>query len=345
MNLALLAACVLVAALPGVFAYAAPVTLWVVRARARAAGVFLDDRRALAVGPRVDTVLLDRWGTVTTGQLRVVAIDPVEPDHERNLRWFAGALGHASDDPVSRAIARLSSRGKLSQVQQHLGGGISGSVDRHPVRLGDPAWLGMESRNGVGVTVGVQVDARPIGYITVADEVRPHAAEGVERLRAARVEPVLVSEDTESNTRQLADTCGIDQWYAATPADQRDELVADHRRRGRVVAVASPTPVPSADLVFTDAESTDGIRLLDLDVGRVATALALTRSAARATVRSRRAGIVLGLVGIGLAAASILSLPLAIGYAVVACAVVTAVAAVASPPTAITRPDPAPSAS
>lgn len=345
MNLALLAACVLVAALPGVFAYAAPVTLWVVRARARAAGVFLDDRRALAVGPRVDTVLLDRWGTVTTGQLRVVAIDPVEPDHERNLRWFAGALGHASDDPVSRAIARLSSRGKLSQVQQHLGGGISGSVDRHPVRLGDPAWLGMESRNGVGVTVGVQVDARPIGYITVADEVRPHAAEGVERLRAARVEPVLVSEDTESNTRQLADTCGIDQWYAATSADRRDELVADHRRRGRVVAVASPTPVPSADLVFTDAESTDGIRLLDLDVGRVATALALTRSAARATVRSRRAGIVLGLVGIGLAAASILSLPLAIGYAVVACAVVTAVAAVASPPTAITRPDPAPSAS
>ncbi|KAB2807176.1 cation-translocating P-type ATPase [Pimelobacter simplex] len=347
MNAALLVACVLVAALPGVFAYAAPVTLWVVRARARAAGVFLDDRRALAVGPRVDTVLLDRWGTVTTGQLRVVAIDPVEPDHERNLRWFAGALGHASDDPVGRAIARLSSRGKLSQVQRHHGGGISGSVDRHPVRLGSPEWLGMQPRNGVGVTVGVQVDARPIGYITVADDVRPHAAEGVERLRADQVEPVLVSDDTEGNTRQLADTCGIEHWYAATPADQREQLVDEHRRRGRVVAVASPTPVPHADLTLSDAASTQGIRLVDLDVGRVATALALTRSAARATVRSRRTGIVLGLAGVGLAAASVLSLPLAIGYAVVACGIVAVVASLATPstpPRPVTRSDRAPSA-
>ncbi|WP_418060256.1 HAD family hydrolase [Pimelobacter simplex] len=344
MNAALLVACVLVAALPGVFAYAAPVTLWIVRARARGAGVFLDDRRALTIGPRIDTVLLDRWGTVTTGQLRVVAIDPVEPDHERNLRWFAGALGHAADDPVGRAIARLSSRGKLSQVQQHHGGGLSGSVDRHPVRLGSPEWLGMEARNGIGVTVGVQVDARPIGYITVADEVRPHAADDVTRLRAAQVEPILVSEDTEGNTRQLADACGITQWYAATPADQRERLVDEHRRRGRVVAVASPTPVPSADLILSDVESTEGIRLLDLDVGRVATALALTRSAARATVRSRRTGILLGLVGIGLAVASVLSLPLAIGYAVLACAVVVATAAPAAPTTSVTSPDPAPSA-
>lgn len=323
-------ACVLIAALPALFAYGAPLSLWFTRARARTAGVFLDDPSALSVGPRVDTVLLDRWGTVTTGQLRVVAIDPVEPDHERNLRWFAGALGHAADDPVGRAIARLSARGKVSQVQQHAGHGISGSVDRHPVRLGRPDWLGMENREDVGVTVGVQVDARPIGYITVADDIRPHAADGVEQLRAGGVEPVLVSEDTERNTRQLAETCGIAQWHAAAPYDDRERLVAKHQGRGRVVAVASAKPGESADLALSDdpdALQGRGIRLTDLDVGRVATALALVRGAAVRATRSRRTGLALGVAGAGLAATSLLPLLGAVGYLLLACTAITLVAA------------------
>ena len=323
--------CVLIAALPALFALATPLSLWFARARARSAGIFLDDRAALAVGPCVDTVLLDRWGTVTTGQLRVVNVEPVEPDHERNLRWFAGALGHASEDPVSRAIARLSARGKLSQVRRHDGQGISGSVDRHPVRVGRPDWLGMEARDDVGVTVGVQVDARPIGYITVADDVRPHAAEGVGRLRADGVEPVLVSEDTERNTRQLAQTCTIEQWYADTTTTARERLVGDYRRQGRVVAVASPTASEAADRTITappeGSAPVRGIRLTDLDVGRVATALALLRATATRTTRSRRTGIALGVAGIVLAVLHLLPLPLAIGYLVLACGVVTLVAA------------------
>lgn len=323
--------CVLIAALPALFAYATPLSLWFARARARAAGIFLDDRGALAIGPRVDTVLLDRWGTVTTGQLRVVNIEPVEPDHERNLRWFAGALGHAADDPVSRALARLSARGKLSQVQQHAGRGLSGSVDRHPVRIGRPDWLGMAARDDVGVTVGVQVDARPIGYITVADDVRPTAADGVRRLRSEGVEPVLVSEDTERNTRQLAETCGIEQWYADTPLDARERLVSDYRGQGRVVAVAGAATSTSADLLFSDSTpdspQVPAIRLADLDVGRVATALGLLRAAATRATRSRRTGLVLGALGIGLAAANLLPLLAAVGYLLVGCALVTLVAA------------------
>lgn len=334
-------ACVLLAVLPAAIAFGAPLSLWFARARARAAGVFLDGARAIAAGSRVDTVLLDRWGTVTTGELRVVAVEPVEPDHERNLRWFAGALGHASDDPVSRAIARLSARGKLSQVRQHEGRGISGSVDRHPVRLGRPDWLGMESRDDTGVTVGVQVDSRPIGYITVGDDVRPHAADGVARLRSAGVVPVLVSEDSERNTRELAAACGIEEWYADRPADVRDALVEEQHRRGRVVAVAGPTAPTRAELVLAEDDAAGGpadgpvaqarIRLADLDVARVATALAVTRGAARATTRARRTGIVVGVAGVALAATGVLSLPLTAGYAVLCCVAVVAVAGAGRP--------------
>lgn len=330
-----IAVAVVVAALPAALAIGAPLSLWFARVRARADGVFLDGRTAVVAGARVDTVLLDRWGTVTTGQLRVVNVEPVEPDHERNLRWFAGALGHAADDPVGRAIARLAARGKLSQVHRHEDGGISGSVDRHPVRLGRPDWLGMESRDAPGVTVGVQVDSRPIGYITVADDVRPHAADDVARLRSAGVEAVLVSEDSERNTRELAAACGIEEWYADRPADVREALVEEQHRRGRVVAAAGPTAPPRADLVLTadsDDAPPDGtgqarIRLADLDVARVSTALAVARSAARATTRTRRTGVVVGVVGVVLAAGGVLTLPFAIGYAVVGCAVVVAASA------------------
>lgn len=328
------AVAVLLTALPAALALGTPLALWFARARARVDGVFLDDRSAVDAGARVDTVLLDRWGTVTTGQLRVVAVDPVEPDHERNLRWFAGALGHAADDPVSRAIARLSARGKLSQVRRHEGGGISGSVDRHPVRLGRPDWLGMESRDDAGVTVGVQVDARPIGYITVADDVRPHAAQDVARLRSAGVHPVLVSEDSERNTRELAATCAIEEWYADRPADARAALLEEQHRQGRVVAAAGPTPPAGADLVLTEESGDPGpggagparIRLADLDVGRVATALAMARSTARRTARARRTGVVVGLAGVVLAASGVLSLPLAVAFTLLGCAAVVVVA-------------------
>ncbi|WP_182379635.1 HAD family hydrolase [Nocardioides sp. WS12] len=318
---------ILLAALPALLAYGVPLTRWATRLRGREAGIYFDDPTALRVGASVDTVLLDRWGTVTTGQLRVTTVEPLEPDHDRNLRWFAGALGHESEDPVGQAIARLAARGKVSGIEQHDGAGISGSVDRHPVRVGAPGWLGMAERDDVGVTVGVQVDSRPIGYITVADDVRPDAAAAVERLRSDGVDPVLVSEDTDRNTGHLAELCGIEHWHAGSLAAQRPGLVADYRGRGRVVAVASGSAETSADLALSDAETvSSGIRLRDLDVTRVARALALTRRAARRVVATRRVGLVLGAVGVVLAAVGVLTPVLAAAYAVVGCAVVTVVA-------------------
>ena len=314
----------LLAALPAAIALL-PLTWWIARRRSRGEGITWLSRGALTAARRVDLVLLDRWGTVTTGELKVASVEPLDPDHDRNLRWFAGALGHAAEDPVARAVARLSTRGKLSGVEQYDGVGISGSVDRHPVRLGRPDWLGMEVRDGLGVTVGVQVDARPIGYITVADDVRLDAAEGVRRLREIGVEPVLVSDDTEKNTRHLAESCGIERWHAAIGPADRDALTAEHRDRGAVVASAGRKPVPSADLVLgLDVE--DGARLTDLDVGRIATALALSRRCARAAARTRGFALAWGALGAVLAALGTLGVAGAAVAALAGCAAVGAVA-------------------
>lgn len=342
----LLAVGLALAALPLLLALS-PLATGLARSRGRLVGVHLDDADALGVLARVDVALLDRWGTVTTGALRVTRVEPVEADHERNLRWFAGALGHAADDPVWRAIARLSTRGRLSRVEHHDGGGLTGSVDRHPVRLGRPEWVGMPAHGPsalaagaagddggpdpeVGVTVGVEVDGRPIGWITVGDELRPRADEAVDALRRDGVEPVLVSDDTETNTDHLARSAGVTRWHSGILADKRDTVVAEHRSPGRCVAlVASTDDAAGADVLLTDREvpapTAPLVRLDDLDTARVAAAVTLARGAVRARRRSLPAGVVLSLVTAVLAVLT--PLPVVGVVAVLACGVVAALAA------------------
>lgn len=319
-------AAVLLAAAPAALAVL-PLSWWFVRARSRRDGITWSSRTALDLARRVDVVLLDRWGTVTTGELKVAAVEPFDPDNERSLRWFAGALGHAAEDPVTRAVARLSSRGKVTEVEQYDGRGISGSVDRHPVRLGRPDWLGMAERDGVGVTVGVQVDSRPIGYITVSDDVRPDAATHVERLRGLGVEPVLVSEDSERNTRHLAEACAVERWHGELPPGDRAALVERLRAEGRRVALAGPPSTTSADLVLSaDPAARAGVRLDDLDVRRIATARLLSRGSARAGARSRGFGLAAGVVGAGIAVLGWLPVAAALAWSVLGCVVVLALA-------------------
>jgi P-type E1-E2 ATPase len=326
------AVAVVVAAAPTALSLAGSLPLRVARARGRQAGVAIARYGRLDVASRVDVAILDRWGTVTTGDLKVTSVKPVDPDHDRNLRWFAGALEHAADDPVGRAIARLSTRGRLSNVERHPGRGISGSVDRHPVRVGQPRWIGIEDRNGLGTTVAVEVDGRALGHITVADDVRADARAGVERLRRDGIDPVLVSDDTSLNTEHLAEECGIEHWHPETAPEKRERLVVEHQERGRVVAVAgggggNDEALAAADLALSDhADPPVDMVLTDLDVGRIGAALALARSTRTTARLGHRLAVGLGLLGIGLASAGLLAPLLAAGYAAASCLVVAAVA-------------------
>lgn len=326
------AVAVMLAAAPTALSLAGSLPLRVARARGRQAGVAFARYGRLDVASRLDVAILDRWGTVTTGDLKVTSVDPVDPDHDRNLRWFAGALEHAGDDPVARAISRLSTRGRLSNVEQHPGAGISGSVDRHPVRIGHPRWIGIEDRQGLGTTVGVEVDGRALGHITVADDVRPDARAGVERLRRDGIDPVLVSDDSSLNTEHLAGKCGIERWYPETAPEKRERLVVEYQERGHVVAVAgdgagNDEALAAADLALSDGDDPSvDIRLQDLDVSRVGAALALARSTRSVARLGRRLAAGLALLGIGLAGTGVLSPLLAAGYATASCLVVAAVA-------------------
>lgn len=207
-------AVVLVAGVPAVAGAGPAACRWWARHRGRGLPLPAD----LALAARVRTLLLAE-ATVTSGRLRVAVAEPVRAGDERTLRWFAGALAHAAGneigDEVGDALARGAARGRLAGVVSHPGAGIAGSVDRHPVRVGTPAWIGAPERPPLpGTTVAVEVDGRLLGRIGLVAEVRPEAAPALVRLTALGVDPVLVSVGPREEAARIADELGGLPWQA-----------------------------------------------------------------------------------------------------------------------------------
>lgn len=317
----------LLAASPVGLVLATLLPLRLVHHRGSTVGLTIDEA-AVCAADRIDTVVLDTSGTITTGELTVVAVSPVEPDDDRNLRWFAGALAHSSDHPVGRAIAKLAARGHLTDVVAEPGLGTSGSVDRHPVRFGRPDWIGFDHVHGDGITVAVEVDARALGVITVDEVVRDDAAASAARLRAMMLDLVLVSAATTHNTERLASAAGIEALHSEATSEQRARVVADLQEAGGVVAFVGPPDgnteaLAKADLAVT-ATPVDpaSIRLDTLDAGVVAAVLSLARTTSSVIRSNRVIGTVTPVLGLGLAATGVLTPVLGLGFGVISALVV-----------------------
>ncbi|RNL64847.1 cation-translocating P-type ATPase [Nocardioides marmoriginsengisoli] len=291
--------------------------------RSRGLGVRAWGSAALVRAARVDLLVLDKAGTVTTGALRVVSVDPLDQADDRNLRWFAGALCHALPTPVGRAVSRLAAGGRSTEVEEVPGIGVVGSVDRHPVRVGAPAWLELPAPPSIGHVLGVEVDGRPFGTITVEDTLRADAAHDVRGLHRLDLQTVLVSDDTPARTEAAARAAGVGRWHGELDGAAQAAQVRDLRQYGRSVAVVAPYrvdgPLTVADLAVCDSwpgpPPPYGVALEDLDVARLGPVIAHAR---RAIARARH-GTLVGSIGAaltGIAAASgALDLPVSVGLA------------------------------
>ena len=300
-------------------------------------GLQFGDMTALDAARRIDTIVLDKNHTVTTGGLTVISVEALDPDHDLNMRWFAGAIEHSADDPVGRAIAKLaklsSSRG-LTNIELQPGRGVSGAVDRHLVRVGSPDWIGFDAHGEVGTTVAVEVDGRPMGSITVADHIRPHAQEAVEELRRLGLDVILASDGNPIDTEHLAKEVGIDTYFAEQDPDDRSELVTTLQNNGHTVAMVgdhdlNASALHTADLAITCVAAADDatdvcLLVADINASVIAAAIALSR-ATLATVRTNRwIALAATLIPAPFAAAGLISPLLAVliavtGTVIVAC--------------------------
>ena len=331
------AVAVLVVACPCSLGLATPAAVLVGTGRGAALGVLVKGGEVLEAAHAVDTVVLDKTGTLTEGRMAVVglAVDGLEP--AGRVLAVAAAAEAGSEHPVARAILDEARRREIdvpaaTEFRAVPGGGVLATVDGHDVTAGNPRWVDTqglvlpeplsraladaEDAGRTVVAVGWAGTVR--GVIALTDTIRPGAADAVAALRGAGHRVLLVSGDNARAVATAAREAGIDEVVAgATPAEKID-VVAALQRDGRVVAVVGDgvndaPALAGADLGIAIGAGTDvavesaGMVLMGSDPAAVATALALSRRTFR-TIR-QNLGWALGynLVAIPLAAAGILS--------------------------------------
>ncbi|MET4226423.1 heavy metal translocating P-type ATPase [Oerskovia enterophila] len=250
------AVAVLVIACPCALGLATPTALLVGTGRGAQMGILIKGPEVLESTRTIDTVVLDKTGTVTTGRMTLVDV-VVEPGVDRaELLRLAGALEDASEHPIAQAVAKGATQevGALPIPEDFAnveGEGVQGVVDGHAVLVGRESLLAewsQELSHGLAATkaraegegktvVAVGWDGRARGILVVADTVKPTSAEAIAQLKAIGLTPVLLTGDNEAVARQIAAEVGIDEVIAEVLPKDKVDVVTRLQRDGKTVAM------------------------------------------------------------------------------------------------------------
>ncbi|CAM5464617.1 cadmium-translocating P-type ATPase [Streptomyces tanashiensis] len=261
------AVAVLIIACPCALGLATPTALMVGTGRGAQLGILIKGPEVLESTRRVDTVVLDKTGTVTTGRMRLTAVHVhggrygTDAADETELLRLAGALEHSSEHPVARAIAAGAAErcGELptpKTFENVPGLGVRGSVDGRLVLVGRAGLLAAEGVEAPATTepgaVHVAWDGVARGTLTVADTVKDTSAEAVARLRALGLRPVLLTGDHRAVAEAVAAEVGIDEVIAEVLPEEKAEVVRRLRAEGRTVAMVGDGVNDAAALAGAD---------------------------------------------------------------------------------------------
>ena len=265
------AVAVLIIACPCALGLATPTALMAGTGRGAQLGILIKGPEVLESTRRVDTVLLDKTGTVTSGRMRLQEAVAAPGVAEDELLRLAGALEHASEHPVARALAEGAARrvGALPAVadfENVPGLGVRGTIGGHQVlagraRLAEEAGVvlppelreALEAAAAAGRTaVVVAWDGRARGVLAVADMVKPGSAAAVRELRRLGLTPVLLTGDHEAVAKAVAAEVGIDEVIAEVLPEDKVAVVERFRARGRTVAMVGDGVNDAAALAAAD---------------------------------------------------------------------------------------------
>jgi Cu+-exporting ATPase len=328
------AVAVLVIACPCALGLATPTALMVGIGRAAKAGILIRNAEALERAGAMTTLLLDKTGTLTEGKPAVTRIVPEAGVAESDVLRIASGLERGSEHPIARAVlARAEAAGIKAGLPGEFravsGKGVAGVIEGVPARLGTPEFVAE-----IGVPVDADVVARfraagetavvvaaggkLLGFILIADRVRPSAAEAAARLRALGVGLAMISGDHEATARAVAGQVGIESFKSGVlPADKAGEVRA-RRRAGEVVGMAGDgindaPALAAADVSFTLAGGTGvaidtaDVTLMRNDLCALADAVDLSRRTVSKVRQNLFFAFVYNVLGIPLAALGMLS--------------------------------------
>ncbi len=303
---------VLIIACPCALGLATPTALLVGTGRGAQLGILNKGPQVLESTRTIDTIVLDKTGTVTTGRMSLHEVIVADGEDRQEVLKLAGALEHASEHPIARAIAdsALEHHGALPAVEtftSEQGMGVRGRIEGHDILVGRPAWLlrevgvhlsdtlaeAMAKAEQQGRTVvAASWERRVRGLLVVSDSVKPTSLQAIEELRSLGLRPVLLTGDNATSATAVAREVGIDEVIAEVlPADKVD-VVTRLQREGRTVAmvgdgVNDAAALAAADLGLAMGTGTDvAIEASDLtlvrgDLRAAADAIRLSRATLR----------------------------------------------------------------
>ena len=250
------AVAVLIIACPCALGLATPMSIMVATGKGASAGVLFRNAEAIEVLCKVDTLIVDKTGTLTEGRPALVALEAAPGMTESRLLELAAALERGSEHPLAEAIVyRAKERGhnlpSASDFASITGKGVHGSVDGHQVALGNlammaelsidsnPLQVRAEALRNEGQTVMfVAVDGVLAGIIGVADPIKESTPEAIAQLHNEGLRVVMLTGDSETTARAVATELGIDEVIAGVLPDEKAAKVAALQREGHIVAMA-----------------------------------------------------------------------------------------------------------
>ena len=294
---------VLIIACPCALGLATPMSIMVGTGRGATAGVLVKNAEALELMEKIDTLVVDKTGTLTLGKPKLVDVRPAHGFDNLDVLRLAAALERGSEHPLAAAIVEGAQERALqvpsaADFQAHTGRGVSGKVEDRAVALGNQALMkeqgvdprpmeaeADEFRSQRAGVMFVAIDGKLAGLIIVADPVKDSAAEAIAELHREGIRIVMLTGDNRQTAEAVARKVGIDDVMAEVLPDQKQAKVEELRSAGRRVAMAGDGINDAPALAAADVGIAMGT---GTDVAMESAAVTLVKGDLRGIVRARR---------------------------------------------------------
>jgi Cu+-exporting ATPase len=312
---------VLIIACPCALGLATPMSIMVGVGRGAQAGVLIRHAEALERLEKVDTVVVDKTGTLTVGKPTVVALKPAPGVNEETLLRFAASLERESEHPLASAIVRAAADrnltlAKVEGFESVPGKGVIGAIDGRKVALGNRAMMQAagidagsleaaadELRRQGATAIFAGLDGKAGGVIAVADPIKATTPDAVRTLKAEGVRVVMLTGDNRATAEAVARKLGIEEIEAEVLPEDKAKVVEGLRKEGRIVAMAGDgvndaPALAAADVGIAMGTGTDvaiesaGVTLLGGDLGGIVAA----RRLSQATMRNIRQNLIFAFI-------------------------------------------------
>lgn len=294
---------VLIIACPCALGLATPMSIMVASGKGAQAGILFKNAEAIEILRDVDTLVVDKTGTLTEGKPKLISVYTAEGWNERDLLRLAASLEQGSEHPLAAAIvAGALERGiqltSAEMFESKTGKGVIGQIDGYAVGLGnrtlledlkvDPGELAMRAaqlRGGDQTVMFVAVDGKPAGLVGVADPIKETTPEAIEQLHAEGIRIVMLTGDSRTTADAVAAKLQIDEVVAEVLPNQKAEIIKRLRNAGRRVAMAGDGINDAPALAQADVGIAMGT---GTDVAMQSADITLVKGDLRGIVRARR---------------------------------------------------------